>query len=379
MNRFALIFIFIAIKAEAQTSALAVADSLHAVGKYAEAIERLKEIGDKDEAVYLKLASAHEAMGDLEAALENYQTVLGKNPGRTLTAFTYGKLLTRMGKLEPADSIIRVLLKKYPDNSAFAYQLGLIGEKKKDSSAIIFFRMAASLDESNELAHYKVARSYLQSRNFIQAKHMALRGLSAHSNNPPLLSVLAQTHYHLEEYEDAVAAFQKLVKLGEGSEFVHRHLGASFTHLGKFKEAIDQYNRALEYDEENPANHHNLGRLYLTTGEFKSAEGHLLTAILLKRQPIDAEYFDLALVYRASEDQKRAFTYLEKALEENPAHEEAAFQRAIVGDSLYKDLEMKKSLYQAYLDKFEKTGNERFVLLAKRRVEDINEEIHLSK
>lgn len=43
-SRFLLIFILIATKAGAQTSALTIADSLYAVGNFSEAIEKLEAI-----------------------------------------------------------------------------------------------------------------------------------------------------------------------------------------------------------------------------------------------------------------------------------------------------------------------------------------------
>ena len=378
-SKFFFIIIFIAIKAGAQSSALSIADSLYTVGKYAEAIDELNEVKDKSEVVYLKLAAAYEAKGlDVDAA-KAYEAVLEKDSTRTLAAFAYGKLLTKMGSLEKADSTLNVLVKKFPKNSVFAYQYGLVKEKKKDSTAMSFFARAAMLDKANRQAHFKVAKNRLQAGKFYEAKYMSERGLEANPNDPSLLSILAQTEYHLGNYKNAVTQFQKLVEMGEGSEFIHRNLGAALSHLDKIPEAIQEYLRALEYNEENPVYHHNLGKLYTLTGDLKAAKTHLLQSILLQRQPLDEEFFDFAMAYKASEDYKRALDYLEKALQENQEHEKATFQRAIIADSFYEDLKTRRNFYQAYLNKFGETGDKNLILLAKRRVTDLSEEIHLSE
>ncbi|MDT0677989.1 hypothetical protein [Autumnicola musiva] len=86
MSRIFLLFIvyLTACGAGAQTPALAVSDSLYAVGKYAEAIE-IASKAEASEGVFLKLAKYHKADGNYEAALENYRKVLAGNPGRLLT------------------------------------------------------------------------------------------------------------------------------------------------------------------------------------------------------------------------------------------------------------------------------------------------------
>ena len=111
MNRFSLIIILmlVAFKAEAQTSALAVSDSLYAVGEYAGAINKLQEIDPQTEKTYLKLAKNYAANRQPEIALENYKKVLSKNPDRVLTAVDYGELLVKTGKLNSADSLFKIL------------------------------------------------------------------------------------------------------------------------------------------------------------------------------------------------------------------------------------------------------------------------------
>ena len=64
MNRTIFIFIILlVVKAGAQTPALAVADSLHAVGQTGKAVEALESTDPKSQAVFLKLAKYQSATG----------------------------------------------------------------------------------------------------------------------------------------------------------------------------------------------------------------------------------------------------------------------------------------------------------------------------
>ena len=80
MNRFIFsFFILLATKAEAQSSALAISDSLYAVGNYSEAISPLEQLRPKSENVYLKLATVQQAKGDPTATLRDYKIVPEKD------------------------------------------------------------------------------------------------------------------------------------------------------------------------------------------------------------------------------------------------------------------------------------------------------------
>ncbi len=376
---FSIIILIAATKAEAQTSALAMADSLYAVGNYSEAIGQLENIEAKSEAIHSRLAKAWEARGIPAKALDNYRILLEKDPERVLTAVAYGKLLTKTGKLEEADSIFSLLAKKYPKNATLHYQLGLIKEKQKDSTAMTYFFRAIAIDITHQQALYKISKDFLAHKKYVQAESFSKKGLEANPTNASLLSILAQSYFRQEYYEGAITAFEKLVNLGKGSEFVHTKLGYAYFQEKNMEKAIEHYSKALEYEEQNAGTHHILGKIYALTGDYKKSEQHLLIAIILKDQLLDAEFLSLALTYKLTKDYQKALEYFEKALEENPMNERALYERATAADAYYKDLETRRNYYQAYLNKFEEQGNKHLISLAKRRIKDIEEELHLSR
>lgn len=381
MNKylFLIIILITATKAEAQSSALAMADSLYAVGNYSGVIEQLENIDPKSEAIHSRLAKAWEARGISPRALENYRIVLQKNPERLLTAVAYGKLLSKTGKLEEADSIFSRLAKNHPENAAFHYQLGLIKEKQRDSTAMTHFFRTIVVDTAHQQALYKVSKDYLAHKKYAMAAHFSKQGLKANPTNASLLSILAQAHFRQEKYEAAIKEFEKLVDLHKANEFVHIKLGYAYFQEKDLVKAIEHYNTALDYEDQNAGTHHTLGKIYALTGDYKKSEQHLLFAIILKDQLLDAEFLSLALTYKLTQNYKKSLEYFEKALDENHMNERALYERAIVADSYFKDLETRKNYYQAYLNKFEELGSRNLIYLAKRRVRDIQEELHLDR
>ena len=367
----------IAAKAEAQSSALAIADSLYAVGNYSAAIKQLQKVPLSAE-VQIRLARAQKAKGDISAALDTYQKVLRKDQGKVLAALEYAKLLSASGKLKDADSLFTLLIEKDRMNPDFHYQLGLVKEKLKDSTAIKEYELAVILNQTHQKALVKVATYNLSRGKFIKVELLCKQGLKANPANVSLLSLLAQAFYHMDDYKLAIEEFQKLINLGAGNEFIHSKMARAYVFLKDYNKAIQHYNRALDYNQDNYATHYSLGKLYAVNGEYRNSEGHLLTAILLKDQSLDAEFLSLGLTYKLSNQPQKAFKYLNKALQENPDNERALFEKAITADHFYKDLKARMEFYQSYLDKYSEAGTKNFVRLAQIRLQDIREEIHLN-
>lgn len=379
MNKTIAIFIILlAVRAGAQTPALAVADSLFTVGESAKAIELLEKVSPATVAVNFKLAQYNAAKGKTREAIKYYEEVLDQNPEKILATIEYAKALVKDNQLMKADSVYSILSKKYPENANFYYQRGLIKEQEKDEEAITFYKSTIEKDLSHQPALYKLAKNEIQNRSFDMAKNYALMGLEHHPENVSLLSILAQAYSARALYKKAIPPFEKLVELGEKSEFIFTRLGYAYFQEGKLEDAINAYTGALEIEDKNSGTHYSLGKLYALQGELDKSEAHLLMAILIKKQPVDAEYLSLGLTLKYKKEFKDALEYLNKALEENPENERALYERAVVADNYFEDLSTIISYYQSYIDKYDSIGDERLTELAKLRIADIKKQRHLA-
>lgn len=270
------------VKAGAQTPALAVADSLHAVGQTRSAIEVLEKEDPKSEAVYLRLAKYQSATGKTREALGNYRKVLKNDPQRVLTTIDFAKALIKAGELQEADSLYANLAERYPKNANFVYERGVIRESQKDSTAIDYFKEANHLDTTHQEALQKLSRNELQKMQYNMAVFYSLMGLDHNPENVSLLSVLAQAYLRQQKYKLAIPPFEQIIALGQGNEFVHSRLGFAYYNEAVYDKAIEHYNLALEFEDKNSDTHYNLGKLYALTGDLKRSEAHLLMAILIK-------------------------------------------------------------------------------------------------
>ena len=363
----------------AQTLDFKTADSLAAVGKHLEAIDLLEQAEDKSDNTYLKIAQYQQVTGKNAEALESFRRVLILNPDRVLPALSYGELLLETGKLELADSLFTKLNAKYPENASFVYRLGLTKEMKKDSTAIGYFFETVELDSTHQGALYKTAKHHLKNGKPHNAIKLSKTGLKYRPENISLLSILGQAYSASLQFEKAISAYEKLVELGEGSEFILEKLAKAYRLTSQTEKAINTYKMMLEINDKNNAVHSNLGALYLQANKTKKAQLHFTMALLIKKQPVDREYTNIGITFKRQADYQNAYTNFRKALEENPKNERALIELALAADGYFEDKESVLQHYQNYVDKYKGSGRRDMLSVAEFRISELRREIHLAE
>lgn len=378
--RFISIFILgCALSGFSQKDPLMAADSLSAVGEKTEAIKLLESLQPKTEIVYLKLAKIQQANAQSEEALHNYKKVLQQNPRKILTAVDYGELLLETGKLEKADSLFSKLTEKYPDNAGFVYRLGLVKEKKKDSTAMQYFFKTVSLDFTHQAGLYKIAKYQLQKGKSYNAITYCNSGLKVRPNNVSLLSILGQSYSRSLQFEKAIPVYENLISLGEASEFILEKLAKAYRVTSQPEKAIETFQQMLEINNVNSAVHSNLGALYLKTNEVEKAQQHFTMALLIRKQPVDSEYLNIGITFKRQEDFKSAYSNFKKALEENPENERALIELAIAADAYFEDKQAVLKLYYNFVNRYKDSGRKDMLSVAEYRISELKKEIHFAE
>ncbi len=369
MNRVFLLLLFLlSLKAEAQSSVLSIADSLYANGNYTKAITNY-EIHDNQQDVYSKLAKAYVTIGSYDKALSNYELGLNAYPNNALLKYDYAKLLAKTKKYEEASKLFYELIDHDYRNPNYHFELGLIFEQLKEpfKSQSRFFN-TYELDETHQKAIFKLAKFQLKKRNYEVSHKYIDAGLKSYGNNTSLISLKAQNYYSQHEYEKAIVWFEKLLQLGEDSQFIHEKLSISYENTYDNKKAIEHLILALELDGKDVVNLYRLGYLYKEDENFEKAKEYMELALKLQDLPLDHEYVQLASVYNHLKQPQKAIWAFKRALKENPSNEYAVFLLVHTKADFYKDLDAKIKLYENYIEKHPKT---KFTPMAKQCLSEL--------
>lgn len=232
----------------------------------------------------------------------------------------------------------------------------MVFEKQGDSTAINQFYSAFDLDQSHQKAIAKLARYYLVKRKHEASLRYINTGLESYANNTELISLKALNYYWMANYKESAEWFEKLLALGESSQFIHEKLSFCYAKQLLYKKAIVQAHRTVDYDPKDASNLYILGQLYEKSNDFAAAEQWISKALQLLDQPLNLEYTALATVFNQQNKHKEAIEALQAAIKEKPEDELAQFFLVRTKDAYYADRDSKIKLYEGFLEKFPKSS-----------------------
>ncbi|TXE19375.1 tetratricopeptide repeat protein [Psychroserpens burtonensis] len=367
---FVLICVLTISNTEAQTSILNQADSLYRNGNYSKAIEAYKTHTNQDE-VSAKIAKANVAIGNYDAALEYYKLGAAADPKNGLVLYEYAKLLSKTKNFEASIEVFNTLMNIDYRNPNYHYEMGLALERIGNSTALNRFWSAYDLDQTHQKAIFKIAKHFLIKRKHQISHRYIDEGLESYKNNIELTSLKAQNYYYQEDYENARTWFQKLINLGESSEFIHAKLSMIHAEFLDYELAIAQRKLVLKSNPYNADAMFLIGKYYNQLKDYKSAEKYIKQALVLQDVPLDYEYQILGTVLNRQDKHKEAIEALQKSVKENPENISSEFYIVSTKDKYYLDIETKIKLYEDFRDKYPNTVYSKF---ASQRIIALKEE-----
>lgn len=377
MNKFFFILLicFSIQKNKAQNSVLNQADSLYSTGNFSKAIEVYKTYNSQNE-VHEKVAKAYMAIGNYGEALKHFKASVEAHPDDELLKYDYAKLLSKTKHHEKASKLFNDLVYMDYRNPNYHYELGLALEELNDSTAMNRFWSTYDLDPTHQKAIYKIAKHFVQKRQYGLAEKYINKGLDTYENNVELINLNALNFYYQQNYTKAIVWFEKLISLGESSEFIHEKLSTSYAQEHEFKKAIEQRLLALKFNPYDATAIYVIGTYYEKLEDFINAEKFIKQSLLLKDVPLDGEYQKLGMVYNRQGKYREAIEAFQISIKENPENIEAVFLSIISKDKYYKDIDTKIKLYENFMEHHPKSV---YVQFAKSRLKELKQEKFLEE
>ena len=375
IKKLIVLILLIQFNAEAQSSALAVGDSVYANGNYSKAIDAYTKHKNQDE-VYSKIAKAYIAIGNFGSALENYKKGADANPNNALIKFDYAKLLSRSKKYKEASKLFEELIYIDYKNPNYHYQKGVVLEKLNDSTAMNRYISAYDLDKTHQKAIFKIAKFHLIKRNH-QISHKYIdKGLESYPENTQLISLKAQNYYHQDYNEEAITWFNKLLDLGESSEFIHEKLSLCYGKNSDYKDAIFHRKKVLNYNPYDATSMYVIGSYYERLNDFKTAEEYISKSLKLQDVSLSKEYVSLGKVLNRQKKHEEAIKAFQKALKEDPTDTFSKFLILRTKDEYYAD---RKAVIKLYEDFIANHSEDQLAKFAEYRLKELKEDSFMKK
>ncbi|MEH6769586.1 tetratricopeptide repeat protein [Maribacter arcticus] len=364
-------------KAEAQTSASSVADSLYAVGNYTKAINEYSKIGNASAA--LQIARSYNAIGNFEKAIAQYQFVTDENPDFELAHFELGKLLLKVGEFQKANVVFTYIIESNAENPEYYYYLGeVLRSQEQTNASLSQYKRAVGLDSTHLRSLFQLAKHYTIKQERDSALTYIEKGLQFYENDVAMINLKALVLYNDFQFENAIPLFERILELGENKNYVYEKLGYSYTMNWEFDKAKQAYNLLLNRDDTNSQTYFSLAKVYQKEKKLDSAKIFIHKALDVQK-PIFAEgYSALANIARDQKDLKTALKYYSMAHDEDPLDARIYYNIATVNDQVGTDLNAKLAYYKNFLKQY---PNEHpyFYESVRKRIRELKEEIHFAK
>lgn len=373
---FLLLLSILSIKAEAQTSALAVADSLFQLGNYTKSVSFYEKVAEKNTYSQTKIAQAYVGLGAYRKAISYYETIVEKDSTQLISQYELGKLYYKIKASEKAFTCFKNLIKADNKNPNFHYQLGLVQLQTKDKNNIESFKKTVAIDPFHLKGIKQLCKYYLKKGSWISFEKYNAIGLHNYPEDEVLINYKAQACFKQQQYKKAIIYFTKLYETDPENKFVLYRLGLSNHMLLKYDNAIEFYKKAIEQDATNGDYHTQIGLAYMGTESYAKSRLHLMQALVFNGVKVDSEYYNLGIWHKEQKQYGKAITMFQKAFKENRFSYKAKFEHAICADNYYKDTDSKLKLYQEYKLYFE-NKNKRNDEIVAARISHFKELLHL--
>lgn len=374
---FILILLLLQIKAEAQTSALGVADSLYTLGNYSKAINEYSKVGGLSAA--LQIARSYNAVGNYEKAITQYQYVVEEDVKNQLAQFELGKLLLKVNRFKEAKSVFTNLSNLNMTNPEFQFYLGEVNRHLDvTDESLKQYEKAINLDSTHLRSLFQLAKHYTIKQERDNALKYILQGLRYYENDVSLINLHALVLFNDYQYEKAIPLFEKVLELGEDKDYVYDKLAFSYNRNWEFSKAKKAYHILIKRDDTNSQTYFDLASVYQKENKLDSAKIYINKAMAVQKPVFANGYSQLAYIAREQNDFKTAFKFFKLAHQEDTSNARTYYNLATTYDQFGTDLQKKLVYYQNFLNDY---PNEHpyYYETAKKRISELKEEIHFTK
>jgi len=363
--------------ADRQGSALVIADSLYATGNYTKAINYYAK--ESSQKAGLQIARAYNALGNYDKAIAQYESLINKNPEFQIARFELGKLYLKTKRFNESRKLFTGLVSDDSSNPEYLFYQGeSFRELNQPASYLVAYMNAVEVDSAHLKSIFQLGKHFVVTREKAKALEYLNRGLAFYPDDVSLINLKGLSLYNNDEYEKALALFERLVALGEKKEFVYTKLAYCYFKTWEFEKAKNTYKLLIKKDEDNHEAYFNLGHVFFKDRQIDSASYYIKKSIEVQKVTFEKEYESLARFARTEEDLKTSLKYYRLAYDEDLTNYRIYYQICTLMDQTTEDPKVKLEYYQNFINTFgkKKPYISDFVL---KRISELKQELHFIK
>ena len=301
------------------------AENNHRFEEALEAYEKALLCDEESEYVKRKLAILLIKMDRKEQAANLLKKIISTNPQDTENITLLAKIYTSLGQYDEAVTIYQDLLKIKEDHDTLLMLGTLHAQNKEYDKAQKILKRLIHLEGDSYLAHYYLARLYLELQYDDKAAASYEKALELNWFER-LAYEVAEFYENRQEYEKAIPVYKRIIEEGGTSDMAK-------TRLVNLYLTIEENDKALELLRELrtilPESHNvdiTISRILLSQKKYDEAI-MILEDVLQTNPELTVVRYLLAMSYYRNKDNPRAEQQLSEIPAESSLYEDSIFLR----------------------------------------------------
>ena len=159
------------------------------------------------------------------------------------------------------------------------------------------------------------------------------------------LCVKADALRFAKSYRESVKFYLDSIMMDRNHQEAYWGLAASYKYLIEYKKAIKMLEKLTKLDDKNDKYFLEMGICYLSNGQPAEAIPHLVQAIVINRENLEAQ-IQLAIAHELVEESELSLMIYNKLIETNPEYLKAYYNKAAMLMGMGEFLEASKTFFQ---------------------------------
>ena len=269
--------------------------------------------------LYNLIGASNNALGELDAAVENYRQATSINPGYAEAYFNIGIVLARKHELEESARAYNKAITVKPDYADAYNNLGnSLRDLKRDKEAEIAYRQALHIKEDYADAHYNLG-NILQSQGKLKQAIISYETALRVKEDADTYYNMANTLKEQNKLEEAINSYNKSIGLKPNFAESYNNMGVALLLQGKAQESINSLNKALLIQPDLVDAHNNMGNTLKSIGHFEKALNFYNKGLSFRHDYADI-YNNIGNVLIEQNRLSQALDAFKKALNLQPDH-----------------------------------------------------------
>jgi len=205
------------------------------------------------ELAWFNLAAAYQGIKLYEKAVDAYKYVLVIDEKFDYAYRNMGDAYIRLRKYKEAIEVLEKVLELSRPEDVIFEAIGHCYDRLKNyAQARFYYRKASHLNQSDGKLYYKIALTYINEQQWLQAVKQLEAAMQVHRPHPDYNLAMGECKMHLGEIKEAIQYFSVVVRSRPRNVAGWDALIRCLYKAGFYEEAIEQIRAALKLTEGKP-------------------------------------------------------------------------------------------------------------------------------